>query len=390
MASAHLLLGDVSRKHGKMNEAIAEYREALRLDPASFLAHMRLGAILCDHKHNYGDAIGEFRAAIRINPHDATSYMNLGNALFRLGNFGEAIDEYRTAIRRDPQLSDAYLGLGHLLMKQGKLNEAAACYRTLIRLRPDDPAAHTFLADALIGLREPVGAIAEHRAAIRLRKDDPVVHYSLAAALRSLGKLDEAIAEYREAIRLKPDYPEAHCDLGNTLVQQGLFAEGVAALPSRSRDGIKVAQDWPNPSAQRLRAAEHLMELEKKLSAILTGQAIPADAAEMVGLAQICYGKKFYSHAASLWDNAFKAEPALADDMTAANRYNAACAAALAGSGNSKDDPPLESSTKGRWYKQALAWLRDDLNSWTKIVDTGFASGQNSGFANARSLEGRS
>ena len=111
------------------------------------------------------------------------------------------------------------------------------------------------------------------------------------------------------------------------------------------------------------------MELEKKLSAILTGQAIPADAAEMVGLAQICYGKKFYSHAASLWDNAFKAEPALADDMTAANRYNAACAAALAGSGNSKDDPPLESSTKGRWYKQALAWLRDDLNSWTKIVD---------------------
>ena len=65
------------------------------------------------------------------------------------------------------------------------------------------------------------------------------MHYSLAAALRSLGKLDEAIAEYREAIRLKPDYPEAHCDLGNTLVQQGLFAEGVAALPSRSRDGIK-------------------------------------------------------------------------------------------------------------------------------------------------------
>jgi hypothetical protein len=61
----------------------------------------------------------------------------------------------------------------------------------------------------------------------------------------------------------------------------------------------------------------------------------------------------------------------MADDMNAQNRYNAACVAALAGSGQSKDDPPLDDSTKARWRKQCLAWLKSDLAAWSKITESG-------------------
>jgi hypothetical protein len=57
--------------------------------------------------------------------------------------------------------------------------------------------------------------------------------------------------------------------------------------------------------------------------------------------------------------------------MKAGNRYNAACAAAVAGSGQGKDDPPLDGAAKARWRKQALDWLMADLTAWSKLLQTG-------------------
>jgi hypothetical protein len=57
--------------------------------------------------------------------------------------------------------------------------------------------------------------------------------------------------------------------------------------------------------------------------------------------------------------------------MRAQNRYNAACAAALAGCGQGKDDPPLDEPTKARWRKQAIEWLKADLAAWSKVLESG-------------------
>ena len=57
--------------------------------------------------------------------------------------------------------------------------------------------------------------------------------------------------------------------------------------------------------------------------------------------------------------------------MQAQHRYNAACAAALAGCGQSKDDPPLEEGARASWRKQAIAWLKADLAAWSKILESG-------------------
>ncbi len=70
-----------------------------------------------------------------------------------------------------------------------------------------------------------------------------------------------------------------------------------------------------------------------------------------------------------MWTDAFQAEPKLAGDMQAGNRYNAACAAALAGSGQGKDDPPLDEPAKARWRKQAIDWLKADLAAWSKVLE---------------------
>ena len=57
--------------------------------------------------------------------------------------------------------------------------------------------------------------------------------------------------------------------------------------------------------------------------------------------------------------------------MQVQHRYNAACAAALAGCGQGKDDPPLDDAARTRWRKQAIDWLKADLAAWSKILESG-------------------
>ena len=110
------------------------------------------------------------------------------------------------------------------------------------------------------------------------------------------------------------------------------------------------------------------MELYRSIPSFLSGKAQPASASDSAALAQVFHDKQLHGASARFWEVAFKSQPSIADELTSYNRYNAACAAALAGCGQGKDDPPLDGTTKARWRKQALDWLRADLAAWSKAV----------------------
>ena len=114
-----------------------------------------------------------------------------------------------------------------------------------------------------------------------------------------------------------------------------------------------------------------LASLGNLLPSILAGRARPSDAAETLAFAQLCYDKKLHAASARLWSEAFQSQPKLAGDMQVQNPYNAACAAALTGCGQGKDDPPLDDAAKTRWRKQAMDWLASDLATWSKFLDAG-------------------
>ena len=153
-------------------------------------------------------------------------------------------------------------------------------------------------------------------------------------------------------------------------MEKGLFAESLAALRRGHELGSK-RPNWRPLSARAMRALEHSVQREKKLASFVAGKARPSDPAETLDLAQFCYDKKLHAASARFWSDAFRAQPKLAEDMQVQNRYNAACAAALAGSGEGKDNPPLDDAAKTRWRNQATDWLKADLAAWSKILDTG-------------------
>jgi hypothetical protein len=58
-------------------------------------------------------------------------------------------------------------------------------------------------------------------------------------------------------------------------------------------------------------------------------------------------------------------------DLNSGNRYNAACAAALAAAGQGEDAAKLDDAEKARLRKQADEWLRADLSAYAKLIASG-------------------
>ncbi len=125
---------------------------------------------------------------------------------------------------------------------------------------------------------------------------------------------------------------------------------------------------------QQQQLCDHLLALEARLPAVLQGKDRPANATERLQFANICAFQKRYAAAAQLRLEAFTATPRLADDLNAGHRYNAACAAALAGCGQGADASKLGQAERERWRKQARQWLKADLAAWTRKVEAGPAA----------------
>jgi serine/threonine-protein kinase len=368
-AGCHNNLAKALHARGNVAAAIDEYRTVLRLKPGDANAHSNLGAVLYEHA-KVEEGIAELREALRLKPDYADAHNNLGTVLHDQGKPDEAIAEFREALRLRPDDAIAHENLGIALHDEGKLDEAFAELREALRINPDDAEAHSALGSVLHKQGKSDEATAELREALRLKPDLVVAHYNIANVLAHQGKLDAAIAEYRKAIRLKPEYAEAHCNLGGALQKKGQFAEALAERKRGHELGSKNPH-WPYPSAQWVNEATRLVELDGKLPAFLSGKNKPADAAESFELAQLCYTKKLHGASARFWSEAFNAQPALAEDTQVAHRYNAACAAALAGCDHGRDDPPLDEATKARWRKQALDWLKADELACSKILEKG-------------------
>jgi tetratricopeptide (TPR) repeat protein len=378
LAEAHHNLGVALGYQGRLTEAEQAYRDAIRLKPDLVEAHNSLGIALgLQGRPMEAEQAG--RDAIRLNPNHAAAHNIVGAAMNGQGRYEEAEQFSRAAIKLKPDYAEAYNSLGVALSRQGRLTEAEQALRDSVRFKPDYAEGHNNLGNALKAKGQLDAAIAEFREAIRLRPDNPEAHYNFGNTLAGKGRLDEAVAEFRQALRLKEGYAESHCNLGHTLRQQGEFREALEALRRGHELGSKNPR-WPYPSDQWVRQCERLVELDGQLPGMLAGKSTPASPGERIELARLCSLKRLHRAAACFYKEAFDAEPKLANDVGGAHsstatchRYNAACAAALAGCGQGKDAVDLDDAERARWRRQALGWLRLDLAWWDKALEGGKA-----------------
>jgi len=366
LAHAHNNLAVSLHGMGKVDEAITEYRRAIALDARLAQAHHNLGAAL----HSQGkteDAVRELREAIRLDPDLVQAHYVLGNALRDKGEVDEAIREYRRAITLAPGDALARFHLAFALGRTGKVDEAIREYRQSIALDDRNAMAHYNLGIVLKFKGELDEAITEYGRAIALDNKHPLAHFSLGVALNTRGDVEEASASFGRAVALTPRDARAHGFLGETLLGQGRCAEAKKSLV----EALKLLPEGHplRPAvAEVLQQCDRLLELETKLSAILAGREVPADPQDIFLLARMCQQRTKRHAAARLYTDAFAADASLAEDLQKGHRYGAAGNAVRAAAGEGEDARMLPDKDVVALRRQALEWLRNDLEASAKLL----------------------
>jgi tetratricopeptide (TPR) repeat protein len=361
-APAHRHLGWVLCEQRKWAEGEAACRRATQLAPDDAEGHFVLGVVLANRNPAKAEAV--YRRAIQLRPDHSQAFFQLGLALCNQGKLAEAEAAGRRAIELSPSDGRAYGSLGYVLYSQRKLAEAESACRRAIQLKPDNELGHITLGLALSNQGKRAEGEAVCRRAIELNPNNVGAYNALSSVLKEQGKLAEATAARRRAVELQPDSYINYSNLGNDLLGEGKFEEAEAAY----RRAIQLKPDYATGHLA-LRNAGRLAALGDKLPLVLSGKSKLVEMADRLALAWFCAtdAKKLNVAAARFYAEAFSADSKLADDLAAGHRYNAACAAALAGCGQGSDAAQLDDAEMARLRRQALDWLSADLAAWAKL-----------------------
>jgi cytochrome c-type biogenesis protein CcmH/NrfG len=194
------------RRKGKLDEAIAAYRQAIRIKPDYAEAHCNLGVTLCD-QGKLDEAIATYRQAIQIKPDYAEAHCNLGAALDDLGRPDEAVAVYRQAVVLKPNFAGVHNNLGLGLMQLGHMSEARAALERAVQLAPRN-AKHRYDLGQITRFvgEDPFVAEMEQlaRDSASLSVGDRIaLHFALAKAYEDLGRHTEAFRQWLDGNALK-------------------------------------------------------------------------------------------------------------------------------------------------------------------------------------------
>jgi cytochrome c-type biogenesis protein CcmH/NrfG len=183
-AQMHQVMAHELARHGDEAPAIANYREAIKIDPRLSGAHFDLGSLLYNSSDEKlkAEAEAEFKAELALNPNDEKSYVMLGMIAAKHGDTKAAYDYYSRALQLQPDDGDAALEMAKILVTMNQNDKAQQ--------------------------------LLEH--AIQIDPSNSVAHYRLSTLYRRQGKTEEAnkeIAEYKKYKNMKDQLQKVFHDM---------------------------------------------------------------------------------------------------------------------------------------------------------------------------------
>jgi tetratricopeptide (TPR) repeat protein len=204
--------GNEFYKHGEPDNAIAEYREALKINPNNVQAHLKMGFLFYNVKGKVKEGMSHLEKAIKLQPDNALAHHDLGMAMLHQKKFDQAVTHLSEALRRMPQGLDKqynavnmHHNLGMALFYTGKFQESAAHLDQAVRLDPDNGTFHYDLAAALAAEGKSDNALSHYAKAVSLKPDvdkSPILHELLAESYAKAGQFRQAILSAEKAFGL--------------------------------------------------------------------------------------------------------------------------------------------------------------------------------------------
>jgi tetratricopeptide (TPR) repeat protein len=313
-------------------------------------------------------AIADSTRAIELDAKLWAAWANRGSAYRVLGQYNRAIADCTKAIELDEKHAGAWANRGNSFLQLHEYDKALADCSRSIELDSTDAFTWYTRGNVYQALGDDEKALADCSKAVELNPKNPWTHGNLGDVLLNMNRAQDASAAYRKAIGISNHIAEFHCGLAFALQKQGQFREALEEIRRGHELGSKQP-GWTNPSDQWVRQCERLVELDVRLPGLLEGKTTPVSPGERIDLAGLCSLKHLNRAAARFYEEAFAIDPKLADDHDGGHRYNAACAAALAGCSEGNDADKLDDRERDHLRSQALNWLRADLEAQRMLLE---------------------
>jgi tetratricopeptide (TPR) repeat protein len=194
--------GNAFLQTGAYDRALADYMEAIRLDPNYAQAFIDRGAAYY-MKGDFEKAVADSSEAIRLNTTNSAAFSNRAAAYSKLKREDLALVDDNEAIRRSPDMADYYDNRGLTYAALHDYDRAIADFTEAIRREPR-ASYLTNRGDSYQYKSDYDRAIADYDAALKLDPKFATAYNNRGAAYRSKNDLDRAIANYEQAVRLDP------------------------------------------------------------------------------------------------------------------------------------------------------------------------------------------
>ncbi|MFQ5771722.1 MAG: tetratricopeptide repeat protein, partial [bacterium] len=181
--------------------------------------------LLVDGKLN--EAIAEFKKAIKTDSTYVNAYINLGFIYYSSGLLDNAVALYYKALEIKPDNPLAHNNLGAALLAAGKPSEAIIEYKVAMKLNPDYPEAHNNLAFAYYSVGLYDQAITEAQKALEIKPNYVMAYNYLGISYHMKGMYEEAIANFNKALEIKPTFVEVINNLGTTYRIKGMLDKSI-------------------------------------------------------------------------------------------------------------------------------------------------------------------
>lgn len=243
-ALSHYIQAGIYERLDQLEEAVQEYKAALKADYSSPQIHLKIAIVLLK-QNRLSEAADELKLAIKYYDSSAnssvekTSFIEAHTLLALVyslqGKLDKATTEYEIALRGalaiDPQNIRIHKSLGQIYLRENKLPDAEKTYRFILSLTPSDYEAHFFLGSIYEQENRRPEAIDEFKAALELNPE-----YN--DALNSLGylyaeesiNLEEAEEMIKKALIYQPNNGAYIDSLGWVYFKQGRYEEAIQEL----------------------------------------------------------------------------------------------------------------------------------------------------------------
>ncbi|MFQ5839397.1 MAG: tetratricopeptide repeat protein [Candidatus Methylomirabilales bacterium] len=195
------LLGVLYGKEREWGLAIEALEAAVRLEPRAADARVNLGWIFLELRR-YPEAIAQFQDALAIQPALARAHAGLASALVEArGDYPTAVGHYRTAVALDPGNPGLWNDLGWLYYKMGQYDRAILALEKAAGLDGSSAMVRTNLGLAHYkqgGFDRAVEVLEDAR---QLAPGYDLALYGLGKTFAARGEYDKALQAYWEAWR---------------------------------------------------------------------------------------------------------------------------------------------------------------------------------------------